>query len=251
MLLETLFSIFSHTPPTITLYPDKTLQYTVKQIYSHNPRLFTQGLSYHPPFLYESTGLYAQSSLIKYHYPNTLISKTLLPRAMFGEGVTEISNTVYQLTWKNHLIISHTHPKAQYKSFYHQGWGLTSIAHQLVYSDGSANIYFQSPDQSLPWKTIEVHDANGPVPNINDLCFHQGLILANIWFSDKVAVIYPDNGEIKGYLDFTSLRKMTPSITQNDVLNGITSINNNTILITGKNWPFLFEIELDLTTIQK
>lgn len=232
--------------PHNTFYTETSLPYTVKNVYTHNKQLFTQGLSYHTPYLYESTGLYGQSSLRKYAYPNILLSKHTLQNTLFGEGVVKIGHTVYQLTWKNHKIFKY-HNSNESSLFLHEGWGLTSISYNLVYSDGTANVYFQSIDQNTPWKHLIVHDRFGPVPSINDICFHQGLILANIWFSDKVAIIQPISGRIIGEIDFSPLRSVTPYINKSDVLNGITSIDHNTIMITGKNWPFFYEITLDLT----
>ena len=42
-----------------------TYQCKIVRTYPHDPKAFTQGLAYHDSFLYESTGLWGQSSIRK------------------------------------------------------------------------------------------------------------------------------------------------------------------------------------------
>ena len=92
---------------------------------------------------------------------------------------------------------------------------------------------------------IEVHDRNGPVSNLNELEYVQGLILANVWQTDKIAQISPATGEVVGWIDLRGLLRPEDRIQRVDVLNGIAYDQvNDRLFVTGKLWPGLFEIKL-------
>jgi glutaminyl-peptide cyclotransferase len=88
------------------------------------------------------------------------------------------------------------------------------------------------------------------VQRINELEHVRGEILANLWYSDEVAVIDPADGRLRGWFDFTSLRErlvwpapLAPS--RDAVLNGLAWDERRArLLVTGKNWPQLFEVEI-------
>jgi glutamine cyclotransferase len=73
----------------------------------------------------------------------------------------------------------------------------------------------------------------------------QGKIFANIWQTDKIAIINPESGEILSWLDLSSIKNLLDSNQKIDVLNGIAyDSNNNELFITGKLWPKMFKIKI-------
>ncbi|MDC3180547.1 glutaminyl-peptide cyclotransferase [Gammaproteobacteria bacterium] len=218
-------------------------QYQVHTTYYHNPQFFTQGLAMHQGKLFESSGLYGQSKLIEYSYPPYLPKITKLPPNLFAEGIASNQNALIQLTWQEGLAIEHKE-KPRYIPKINQGWGLCFDGHYFIQSDGSNRLYYRYLDLT-PAFSIDIHHQQHPVGYLNDLAYHQGLILANIWYQDIILIILPYSGNIIGLLNLKPLRHMTPNITPDDVLNGICTLPNGNILITGKNWPRFYEISFN------
>ena len=70
-------------------------------------------------------------------------------------------------------------------------------------------------------------------------------LFANIWGTDSIVVIDPANGQVTGWLDLTHLWPLSDRPSNEFVLNGIACLpKSNHLLITGKCWPKLYEIEL-------
>jgi glutamine cyclotransferase len=93
---------------------------------------------------------------------------------------------------------------------------------------------------------IDIHHHGSPIGYLNDLTLHQGYIIANVWFLDILLVITPHHGQVVGIIDLSYLRKMFPKIQAGDVLNGVCTMPDGNLLITGKNWPYFFHIEVNL-----
>jgi len=70
----------------------------------------------------------------------------------------------------------------------------------------------------------------------------KGYVYANIWQQQKIAIINPQTGAVKGWVDLTGLYQSNdPSA----VLNGIAyDQNTDRLFITGKNWPNLYQITI-------
>ena len=79
----------------------KIIKYKVVNTFPHDISSYTQGLEFHQGVLYEGTGQYGQSKLMKTDYKTgkVLLSTPLDPK-YFGEGITIFNNKVYQLTWQ-------------------------------------------------------------------------------------------------------------------------------------------------------
>ena len=68
-------------------------------------------------------------------------------------------------------------------------------------------------------------------------------IFANIWPTDQIVVIDPKTGRVTGRLDLSALYPRPDD--SEDVLNGIAWLpESNHLLVTGKLWPKIYEIEL-------
>ena len=196
--------------------------YHIVKTYPHDTDAFTEGLVFNNGILYESTGEYGSSSLRRVNLENGSVQQeVLLPSQYFGEGLTAVNNSLIQLTWQNNIGFIYdkdTFGLLGNFSYATQGWGLTFNGSELIMSDGSSNIYFLDPVTFQRVGQISVHDGNTPVTNINELEYVKGYVYANIWQQQKIAIINPQTGAVKGWVDLTGLYQSNdPSA----VLNGI------------------------------
>jgi glutaminyl-peptide cyclotransferase len=216
--------------------------------YPHDPSAFTQGLALHEGELYEGTGQYGASSVRKVDLETGRVEKqrSLNPR-YFGEGIAILDGRLYQLTWQNQAAIVYdvaTFEVLQTVPFPWEGWGLTHDGTHLIASDGSASLRFLDPQKLEVVRTIEVHDGEQPIGQLNELEYIDGEIWANIWHDDRIARISPDSGEVLGFIDLAALLPRAARDPE-AVLNGIAfDPVAERLLVTGKNWPQLFEIEV-------
>ena len=226
-----------------------TYGYRVVNRYPHDPDGFTQGLVFVDGFLFEGTGLYGRSSLRKVELATgTVLQHRNLPARFFGEGVTVYGKKVIQLTWRAHLGFVYDKDTFQLVETFHyptEGWGITHDGEHLIMSDGTSTLYFLDPETYKQVGLIKVHDRDGPVSDLNELEYVQGLIFANVWRTDKIVQISPETGEVLGWIDLRGLLRSEDRVQLVDVLNGIAYDQvNNRLFVTGKLWPRLFEIEL-------
>ena len=78
-----------------------------------------------------------------------VLGKVNLSQEFFGEGLTIIADSIYQLTWRSRQGFIYDKETLQRKgSFVYstEGWGLTDDGTQLIMSDGSEKLYFLSPE---------------------------------------------------------------------------------------------------------
>jgi len=223
--------------------------YKIVNIYPHDPKAFTQGLIFDQGFLYEGTGLYGQSHLRKVELETGKVLKSCsLPYSYFGEGVTLWKDKLIQLTWreKTGFIYSKDSFRLLRKfSYPTEGWGITHDHHRLIMSDGSAMLYFLDPESFKPIGRITVCDRAGPVNRLNELEYVKGKIYANIWRTDRIAILSPETGKIEGWIVLSDLLSQEDRSGQIDVLNGIAyDSKQERLFVTGKLWPKLFEIQL-------
>lgn len=222
--------------------------YRVINTYPHDPTAFTQGLAFEDGFLYEGTGLCGYSSLRKVELKTGNIVKICeLQPEYFGEGITIYEDFIIQLTYQN--FVGFVYDKYSFKlirkfTYSTEGWGITHDGNHIIMSDGTSTLYFLDPGTFEEISRITVHDSNGPVEKLNELEYVQGEIYANVWRTDRIARIDPDTGQIIGWIDLRGL--LTPDQREKaEVLNGIAyDQENDRLFVTGKWWPYLFEIEL-------
>lgn len=223
--------------------------YKIVNIYPHDPSAFTQGLIYENGFLYEGTGLYGKSTLRKVELKTGKVLKLLpLPAGYFGEGLTSWKGLLIQLTWregKGFVYDRESFRPLREFSYPTEGWGITHDDTHLIMSDGSASLYFLDPATFVLVKKMEVHDRGTPVSGLNELEYLKGRIYANIWSSERIAIISPETGNVEGWIDLKGLSASMGHSQKIDVLNGIAyDKGKDRLFITGKFWPKLFEIKL-------
>lgn len=257
MLPRSLFLIFclfclwggicipQYTPNTII----PVYTYRVVHTYPHDPSAFTQGLVYEKAdTLIEGTGLYGQSTLRRINLrTGTILDIHLLPSTYFGEGVTLYKDTIIQVTYKEHTAFVYdkkTFDQIGTFTYDTEGWGVTFDGTSIIMSDGSATLHFFDPCTFEKIKTLSVYDDNGPVTLLNELEFIKGEIYANVWLTDRIARISPHSGAVIAWIDLEGLLP-EPFQETADVLNGIAyDAQKNRLFVTGKFWPYLYEIEL-------
>jgi len=235
-------------PRSIT--KDNIPRYTYKIVnkFPHDARAFTQGLTFSNGFLYEGTGLNGQSSLRKIHLSTgNILLKHRLPFKYFGEGIAVFGDKIVQLTWKSNIAFIYNKNNFQNEdsfTYNREGWGVTFDGEALIMSDGTSYLYFIDTNSFNEIKRLQVKLDNAPVNNINELEYINGKIFANIWMKDYIAVICPGTGTITNIIDLQGLYKEQKNSGE-DVLNGIAyDIVNDRLFVTGKLWPFIYEIEI-------
>ena len=223
--------------------------YDVINIYPHNTTAFTEGLVYDGKTLYESTGLYGNSTLRQVELATGRIQKVYrLPDEFFGEGLTIWKDQLIQLTWRSRIgSVYNKQSFNQTRSFSYprEGWGLTNDGQRLIASDGSDTLYFLNPDTFGEIGSIRVKDNSIPVDQLNELEFIKCNVYANVWQTSRIAIISSETGEVTGYIDLQGLVDRERNLGDVDVLNGIAyEADKDLLLVTGKLWPELFEIKI-------
>jgi glutaminyl-peptide cyclotransferase len=231
-------------PPVVARYG-----YKVVKEYPHDPCAFTQGLVYENGFLYEGTGLYGQSKLIKRNFKTWDIVKQIdLPGIYFGEGIALVGDRIVQLTWQEHAgFVYDKNTLAQISHFVvtTEGWGLTFDGSRLILSDGTNTLSFLDPNTFARTGQIRVMDRSRMVRLLNELEYIDGSIYANILGDWSIAILSPQTGNVTGWINLAGLYTPPPDAQDNFVLNGIAWLpESKHLLVTGKCWTKMFEIEL-------
>jgi glutamine cyclotransferase len=234
--------------PDVPIEPEQmNYTYQVVNVYPHNETAYTQGLVFEDGVLYESTGLYGQSTLrcVELETGNVMQLYSL-PGGFFGEGITIFEDKIIQLTWKNKIgFVYNRSPFELLQTFGYttEGWGITHNGSALIMSVGNSTLYFLDPETFQIIGQVEVYDEE-PVTRLNELEYINGMVYANIWTEDKIAIINPQTGQVTGWIDLTGIN---PSENQSidNVLNGIAyDQNGDRLFVTGKRWSNLYEIKL-------
>lgn len=230
----------------------RALSYEIVAMHPHDADNFTQGLHWHDGRLVESTGHYGRSALllreVKHSAP---LARRALAAAHFGEGVAGDGRRFVQLTWREGVALVYDlalEPIGRH-AYDGEGWGLAWDGARWLMSDGSSRIVARDRDSFAPSGGFQVTDRGRPVALLNELEFARGRLYANVWYSDRVAVIDPASGAVESWLDLSALRKgFVKPAGWNDresVLNGIAfDPRSGHFYVTGKRWPVLFEIRL-------
>jgi glutamine cyclotransferase len=224
--------------------------YQVIKEYPHDVTAYTQGLQYVDGELYEGTGDYGTSSIRRVNLETGEVKQIRdLDPSLFGEGITVLGDRIYQLTYKSQVgfIYDRTTFQEIQKVYYQnqEGWGLTHNGEELIMSDGSNVIYFLDPEMFTINRQLEVYHNEGPANSLNELEYINGKLYANRYFTDEIVIIDPETGKVEGRINLKGILKATHRKPTTDVLNGIAwDKENGRLFVTGKYWPFLFEIRL-------
>lgn len=222
--------------------------YRVVAAYPHDPEAFTQGLAFRDGLLYEGTGLYGRSEIRETVLETgEVIRSRGLPPSLFGEGIALIDDELLQLTWRSGVglvwdLESFTVVGAF--SYPTEGWGITADGQRLIMSDGSSTLRFLDPETFEVTGSLEVEADGKPLLGLNELEWVDGLIYANVWKADEIAIISPGSGRVVDWIDLAGLLSEEER-ERGDVLNGIAyDPASGRLFVTGKLWPWVFEIEV-------
>ncbi len=225
--------------------------YEVVNMYPHDPDAFTQGLIMENGVLYEGTGLYSSSTLRRVDLETgNVLQSHALSNDVFGEGITVFGSKIIQLTWqsrKGFVYDKQSFDLLEEFDYSTEGWGITTDGTQLIMSDGTANLYFLDPETFEVTGQIEVRNGTAPVIRLNELEYIDGEVYANVWQTDKIAIINPDTGQVTGWIDLAGIYNPETHSSGN-VLNGIAyDSEGDRLFVTGKRWSQLFQIKLIAT----
>ena len=211
---------------------------------------FTQGLEIFDGRLYVSSGLYGESIIRVYDFPGMdEILAVPVDSRIFAEGLTVIDNRLVVLSWRERVMLWYSLFDLSFlgqSALPGQGWGATHSGSTLWFSDGSHYLYSAEMNGNGKLTQIPVRLRGTPLRNLNELEWVNGEIWANVWQTDEIARIDPSTGEVVGLINLAGLLPEEDRLRDTDVLNGI-AIDpvTESIWVTGKRWPWLFEIKLE------
>lgn len=224
--------------------------------------------------LYLSTGLYHHSALFAMTFPDLRIKyRYQLHHRYFAEGITRSGGTVYNLNYHSNrlrVLSKKLVLKCMVRLPLKADWGLSHDQHYLIASNGSDQLfYLQKPKQLKQQcsakklkliKKVSVYfftrdHKKHPLYRLNELSYFDHVIYANIFLSHKIAVINPLTGYVIAWIDihalqneeakeFHQLALLKYTTRHNCVSNGVTVIDKDRLLVGGKCWHHLYQIQL-------
>ena len=232
-------------PETLT----QALSYELLATHPHDSACYTQGLVIDEGVFYESCGLYGKSSLRKIDPADgSVLAEVALDPKYFAEGLVLLDGKLYQLTWQENTGFIYDADTLEHLSSFHyqtQGWGLTTDGSALILSDGTNTLYWLDPGTMQVVRQVRVSYQGQPVEYLNELEFIKGTIFANIYLTDTIAAIDPQDGNVLSLITLPGLRPEQNLSVHGEVLNGIAYDSlNDRLFLTGKNWANLYEVRL-------
>ena len=223
--------------------------YEVVAEYPHLRTSYTQGLQFVDGEMWEGTGEYGRSQLLRTDLATgKVLQSKKLSKEEFGEGITVLGDKIYQLTWLNGKL--HTYDRKTLKhlathTYKGEGWGLTSDGEKLYMSDGTNHIRVLNPETLAQERRFGVTLRGESLQYLNELEWIDGKIWANVYTTDHIVIINPENGVVEGVVNLSGILPTSEYDSRTDVLNGIAyDAATKRIFVTGKNWSKLFEIRV-------
>lgn len=237
---------------TVTIFSDvepQQLKAVKVSSLNHDKGSYTQGLEFYKGRLYEGTGQYGQSILSEKELKSGLtLRKVDLEKRYFGEGITILNDTIYQITWVEKVCFMYDMNFNKIGEFTYEGegWGLCNDGKSLIMSNGTSEIVFRNPSTFQIERRIHVFDDDEEIASINELEFINGKLYANVYMEDHILEIDPKTGKILSEIDCSDIVN-EGRVPGADVLNGIAyHPETNKIYLTGKWWPLMFEVKFEV-----
>lgn len=219
------------------------------RVYPHDSSAFTEGLLIRDGWLYESTGFENRSFIRKKVLATgKVVQSVAIPSQYFGEGVVDWGDTLRSFVWhggKGFIWDLRTLRQTGSWTYSGEGWAMTHDERNIIMSDGTPTLRFLDPATMQVARRLTVTLNGQPLALINELEYVHGEILANIWQTALIARIDPQSGRVKGMIDVNALWVRAGTSGSSDAVpNGIAyDKRTNRLYVTGKNWPYLFEIQ--------
>lgn len=217
----------------------------------HDTGAYTQGLVVHGGRLLEAVGRKGLSDVRDVdRVTGSVVRRTALPPEDFGEGIAAVGDRLYQLTWtggRGYVYDAASLARVDSFTFAGEGWGLASDGRSLYLSDGTSHVRVVDPAGFRVLRTFQVREAGQPVWMLNELEWVRGELWANVYGTSLIARVDPADGHVVGWVDAGAL--LTPAersdvADRGGVANGIAYDSTRaTVLLTGKLWPRVFEVD--------
>ncbi|EIT71845.1 hypothetical protein WQQ_19820 [Hydrocarboniphaga effusa AP103] len=170
--------------------------------------------------------------------------------------MTWVGDELFILTWRERVVFVVDSSIRERRRLQNptEGWGITHLptmgGDHLLVSDGSSTLTERAPSNWEALRAIEVTASGKPVDQLNELEFVKGRVYANVWHSDRIAVLDPQTGHVLNWLDLSALQsrfaKPAGWDAEEHVLNGIAyDVQTQHLLVTGKCWPKIFELKVE------
>jgi glutaminyl-peptide cyclotransferase len=215
----------------------------------HDTTAWIEGLEFDGPTLYEGTGVAGQSQLRELDPETGAVRRAAaVPNNYYGEGITVVGDRIWELTWQNGVAVEwdkNTLTPIREVPVTGEGWGLCNDGDRLIRSDGSDRLRFHDPTTFAETGSVAVTRDGKPVPNINELDCVDGAVWANVWMTNEIVRIDPATGEVNAVVDAGDVAAAAGADRQR-VLNGIAHIDGDEFLITGKYWPKMYRVRIDV-----
>ena len=233
--------------------PPPVLGHSIVNTFPHDTSFYTQGLTFYKGELYEGTGdpgYAGKSRLMKIDLKTGKPLRSVsLSNKYFGEGITILRDTIYQLTWQQHKVFVYTLNDFKQVKEYKldgEGWGITNDGQKLIVSTGSGMLYYYDPSTFKLLSKSSIMEGNSNAFNLNELEYIDGFVYANQYTYPYILKIDPAAGRVVAKYDLNDMWKKVKAIDPNvDVPNGIAyDSTTKKIYVTGKLWPELYEIQL-------
>ena len=223
--------------------------YTVVRRLPHSTENFTEGFFYLDGHFWEGTGLERHSEVLEEEVETGRVVKSVdLPPQIFGEGIVNWGSYLYEWTWRTGVLFVRdraTLKVVRTMQYDGEGWGMTRNDKEIVTSNGSSELSFRDPATFKVKRTVTVHDGPTVVEQLNELEWVRGEIYANVWHSERIARVSPDDGHVIAWIDLTGILPESERVNEESVLNGIAyDAARDRLWVTGKQWPVVFEIKV-------
>ena len=229
------------------IVPEK-LKATNMKTYPHDATSYTQGLEFYKGKLFEGTGQMGRSILGEVDLNSgKILRKIDLESRYFGEGITILNDTIYQITWSEKTCFVYDMNFTKIKEFNYdgEGWGLCNDGEYLIMSNGSNEIVWRNRHTFAIEKRIYVFSDQQDEDSLNELELINGVLYINIYLEDRIIAVDPATGKILQEIDCSAISK-DGRVAGADVLNGIAhNPETGKTYITGKWWPKLYEVKFE------
>lgn len=249
LLLITTLPAAAQTCPCTEAPPIEALTVEVIARYPHDTGSFTQGLLYLDGTFYESAGQYGESDVRQVNIETgEVIRQVALNEQIFAEGLTQVGDTLIQISWRENIAIVWNIATLEVITSYlyeTEGWGICYDGAQIYMSDGSSNLFVRDGATFRLRDMIAVTRDGAPVTNLNELECVGGSVYANVWQTDEIVRIDPTTGYVTAAIDASTLltAEERAALPGGSVLNGIAyNPESDTFYLTGKRWADLFEV---------
>ena len=219
--------------------------------YPHDAGAFTQGLLWHEGYLYESTGLYGESTLRRVDIGSGEPLESLsIDEAYFAEGLELVRDRLIQLTWQAGRAFVYdfeTFELIDTIEYEGQGWGLCYDGRVLFMSDSTPYLSLRDAETfDLIFRGAVTYQGQLVPPQLlNELECVGEHVYANAWNTDFIFRIDKWTGDVSAVIDASALltEAEKADLPPGGVLNGIAyNPESKTFFITGKKWPKIFEV---------